>query len=463
MIYTLIICNYVVWGGNWYVDPVSGSDSNAGYYDYAPFSHIWKALQQASSNDSILLKSGDYHNEGINYISGDYGYTYVNINKLIKMNRYRTNTPRIAVAYAGGESTVNLSIMLINISGAKINNIKFDGYNDLYNIDTQPDSLLPHHVTIRITKDGGNTTIDNCEFKHMGRSLNTSISNRRHEAIICSNPYPDTTFVISNVTISNNNFINNPFDTSHGHEIYLTNNSSAVISNNKIFSSGTGVPIRFTYRCSDILINNNYVLGAAGNGFIHDWNTASTDSSSGIRVTNNVFSDSTVYGFPDSTVYGADVSADYKGPFNTQSGGVNDRYAFISEFTNNVISDKLPFADDYATSNKIYGATSDSVYTYIAIYRDDEHDWTRVYQFIKKNGPICKYLGTYTSENRKPNGLICNTADSVIVGTFYGGNNYLHKFSKSTGAISEYSVPTSTKKFSAIGPYAGNYFFRLCR
>ncbi|MBN1294681.1 MAG: hypothetical protein JXB48_22790 [Candidatus Latescibacteria bacterium] len=79
----LLFCIGSAWSSDsWYVDPVNGDDTipavmaknNSAY----PFQHIWKALTEASTGDSLLLKSGDYVNEGIKRPeSGTYGYTYI--------------------------------------------------------------------------------------------------------------------------------------------------------------------------------------------------------------------------------------------------------------------------------------------------------------------------------------------------------------------------------------------------
>jgi len=449
---TYCLCS--AWGvDSWCVDPNNGDDSlpsvmvkNNSAYAYE---HILKALTEASAGDSILLKSGDYNDEVISAVTS-LGNTFIHVNKSIKMNRFRTNTPRIAGSYVGGPSTENLSLMLINSSSVTVKNVKFDGYNDLYNINTQPDSLLPHHVTIRITSYGSSTKIDNCEFKHMGRSLDTSVGVNRHEAIICSHPYPYST-AINNVQILTNTFVDNPFDTSHGHEVYLTKNSNAKIKYNIIHNCSVGVPLRFSNECTNAEIEYNNVYGAAKHGFIHDWENDGCKWCSGFIVNYNVFSDT------DSSA----VHADYEGPIISQSDSFNNRSAYVAEFNNNVIvdNDSLIFANDDAKAFKIYGVASDADTIYISVHRTDE-DATRVYAFDEKNGPVMRPLYK-TPDYEEPTNEICRTEDYIIVNTVNGSNNSLYKLHKNGSTTSQFGSTwaKSTREITALCLYTGDQFF----
>ena len=130
----------------------------------------------------------------------------------------------------------------------------------------------------------------------MGRSLKLTdpiTDSMAFEAIICA--WVDTSATIDDIKIFYNDFYNNPFDTFHGHEKYLTHNIDAEIKGNKISNNGVGTQIRFSNKCTNIVIDSNYVLGAAKDGFIHDWKQPHPGYgfSSDIKVTNNVWGLST--------------------------------------------------------------------------------------------------------------------------------------------------------------------------
>ncbi|MBN1294682.1 MAG: right-handed parallel beta-helix repeat-containing protein [Candidatus Latescibacteria bacterium] len=334
------------------------------------------------------------------------------------MNRFRTNTPRIAGYFdhanspSDADSLVNLSIMLVNYSGVSVKNIEFDGYNDVY---AHPDSLLPHHVTIRITVNGSNTTIDHCEFKNMGRSLNLSLNQSayQHEAIICSHTGGTA---INNVQILNNLFLDNPLDTSHGHEIYLTKNSNAKIKYNAIYNNGEGVPIRFSNNCTNAEVEYNYILGAAEHGYIHDWNSSTMSVSSGIKVNNNVFSDSTFSGVP---VNGAEISDNYKGPFISSGESPNDFSGYITEFTGNYIR------SDATDDNYLHGVAADSDSLFLASYDSDEvSDVDRIYLFPHPGGPIFKQNQGKTVWGFRCFGEMCLTNDKIITAGVNNNGQY---------------------------------------
>ena len=435
-----ILAASVSWGFTWYVDPVTGDDDetrnpNPTYGN--PLLTISEAIERAaSSGDIIRLFSGDFAHEGFKHMiwNNINRYTFIDVNKSITIERVSsTFHPQIVGFYntmAGTDSLTNSSIMLFRASDISVKYISFDGYNYYYHQGYggvyNPDSLevsMPHCSTIFISANAPNAKVEGCTFFHMGRSIkaDSDSDTLKYEAVIGAHP-TGIAGGISGIEVKDNLFYDNEFDTSHGHEIYFTTCYDAEISGNTIYNNGVGVPLRFSKACHDIDIENNYVCGAALHGFINDHNQTEEFElwSNNIRVNNNVFSDTT---FVYSCMYPL-----YYGPIISQYDGFNTRFAYISEFRNNVIAEKdsVIYPDDDVKAFKIYGVASDADKVYVSVHRTDENR-TRVYAFDEKNGPVLRPLW-YSSLGEKPINEICRTDDYIIVNTINGVNNSLYKF-----------------------------------
>ncbi|MBN1295073.1 MAG: hypothetical protein JXB48_24780 [Candidatus Latescibacteria bacterium] len=477
VIFGCLIAASVSWGFTWYVNPVSGDDDedNPSYND--PLRTISEAIDRAaSSGDIIRLFSGDFAHEGFKEMIWNYQKLrlFIDVVKSLTIERVSSSFhPRIVGFYntmSDADSLINSNIMRLRDDNISIKYITFDGYNYYYHYGYggyfNPDSLyvsMPHCSTIFISCFAPNARIEGCTFMHMGRSLETeedTPDTLRHESIIGAHPTGSSP--ISGIEIVDNLFYNNPIDSQHGHEVYFTSCYDTEISGNTIYSNGVGVPLRFSTLCNNIEIDDNYVCGAAQHGFITDYDPTGTGDywSYNIKVTNNVFSDTT-YAVIDGVNAPSSMYPDYHGPFISHLDGFNLRSAFISEFQNNIVAEKdsVIFPNDHTTADKIYGVVSDADEVYISIHRTEE-DCTRVYAFDEKNGPILRPL-LQTPDDEKPTNEICRTDDHIIVNTVSGSNNSLYKFRKDGTLTNEFwtAWAKSFREITALGLYNGDQFF----
>jgi len=367
-------------------------------------------------------------------------------------------TPRIVGYYntmAGTDSLENCYMMIVDTSSVSVKDIKFDGYNFYYHQGYggyyNPDSLsvgLPHHVTLQISGNGSYATIQDCEFQHMGRSIDNDSDDDalKHEAIIGSHPM-GTGNTIYGIEILDNMFMNNPFDTSHGHEVYLTKNQNAEISGNTIYSNGVGTPIRFSYSCDTIDVENNEVYGVARRGFIHDWDGVGDHGSSNVIVKNNEFYGTT------STPYSASVANDYEGPATSYSDD-DVITAFISEWSGNTVpllGNKQWNIKGIATDGSTLFMTCNDLHS-----SDDKANY--LLEFGEHNGPIFKGCGSF-DDYYECDGNMVVFNDYVYVSTKYGSNMKVYRYNTTNSTLSTIvSGAVSSLEITAMCPYDSNSF-----
>lgn len=444
------------WTATLYVDPMSGDDDDNGSVT-TPFQHIWKAINEASDSDVILLKSGDYYHEGFRKVQFPhdsdppaYRNVYINVDKSVTLQRLNASyTPRIVGYYntmAESDSLENSYLVHIDDSSVEINYIKFDGYNFFYhsgyNGYTNPDSvetMMPLHNTIAITVDGTNAEVYGCEFKHFGRGLLTSGSSDYVNQAIIGAWCPYNEGPINGVKINNNTFWDNHLDSHFGHEIYLTRRTNAEIKDNTIYSSGLGTPIKLRNECSNILIENNYVLGASFRGFVNGWKDDGQSYPSGIKLINNVFSDST-------GTYGADMSVDtvtpFKGPFTPNTHVNSIESAFITEFSGNIIGDLISYPASQThlqDTHYVHGVCVDSDGVYMASAADNTMDF--VHYFPQHAGPLSWRKDGYTDFGDYCVGDLCTTEDYIFTAAKNSSNQFTAwRCNKQDGATGDTAV-----------------------
>ena len=261
----------------WYVDAANGNDGWSGTSLGWPKEHISAVLEDGSfgDNDTVILRNNDYFaDEGI-MVESLYCHYYIE-NDDVTIQKYSSDNskPRI-IAYEQAGDTLR-QVFVVEGANFTIEKIKFNGSHPVSGIDAEL------HNVIEFYKDSDGPTISECEFRNFGAEATGEPpgDHDQFQAIIGTWPYGGVqNSVMNGITIDKCYFINNPFTTSHGHEIYLNNTRDAIISNNTIHQEGLGDPIKLRNDCQGTIIRDNKMY-VAYYGFVVDWPNSSSEGSS---------------------------------------------------------------------------------------------------------------------------------------------------------------------------------------
>lgn len=289
------------WATDRYVS-VDGSDTQGDGSYFDPWKTIQWAVDHCNTNDTIYIRSGDFLED-----PSDVNNCYIYINNkngITLRSQYESYANRANIVGNYEETVPSAFGFVINkSSNVTFKKLIFDGYN---HFPGTSDPLGKAHDTIRMYDTADYTTITQCAFTQMGRSItDDDESDYRFEAIIGAwGKTGDSSAKIENLVIDRNMFFDNPFDNTHAHEIYLTKNSNATVYGNYIVNNGEGHPLKLRHGCVNAVFDSNTVHGAY-NCFLGDYPNEGDDYSTGTILRDNIFSDSL-------SVIDEDI---YEGPF----------------------------------------------------------------------------------------------------------------------------------------------------
>ena len=407
----------------WYVDATYGNDGWSGTSLGYPREHISAVLDDGSfaDNDTVILRNNDYFADEGTYSEEICHYFVENDN--ITFTKYSSDAskPRI-IAYEQAGDTLR-RVFVVEGTDITFDKIKFNAAHPVSGVEAE----LHIGIWLQHTADGA--TISECEFRNFGFESGSDPEPQFQGIIEVDGRTAINYSPFEDFSIENCYFINNPFATHHGHELYLRTTRNATIAGNTIHAGNDGDPIKLRDDCQGTVINNNIVyVGYAS--FIEDYPNSGEKESSDTEIYDNVF-----YLNDDSTSVNTDLDI-YKGPFWNPN-----RYPFISECYDNTFN--CEFSGD--DGNYIYGVACEDTCTYVAVHHpQDGSDRTYIYRFPEAEGPIFQICKDQTHYDTFIRGDMCMTDDYVIV----CGIRYL---TASTDSVIVYRINKDGSAYNGTG------------